>query len=151
LLMLGLIALLVVAVNPFALVFVLPSLHAWVWLPQVHGRPLWMRAAVLVAGFAGPLLLLWSLATRLGLGLDAPAYLVELVAVGYVPLPLVVLFLAWLGVAGQLAALAAGRYAPYPDVAERPPRGPLREVIRMILLGIERRRASRVARRALEG
>jgi peptidase M28-like protein len=151
LLVLGLIALLVVAVNPFALVFVLPSLHAWLWLPQVRARPIWTRAAVLAAGFAGPALLLWSLGTRLGLGLDAPAYLVELVAVGYVPLPLVVLFLAWLGVSGQLAALAAGRYAPYPEAAERPPRGPVREVIRRLLFAIERRRASRPARQALEG
>jgi hypothetical protein len=151
LLMLGLIALLVVAVNPFALVFVLPSLHAWLWLPQVHARPIWTRAAVLAAGFAGPALLLWSLATRLGVGPDAPAYLVELVAVGYVPLPLIVLFLGWLGVAGQLAALAAGRYAPYPGAAERPPRGPLREVVRRVWLASERRRATRPARRALEG
>jgi peptidase M28-like protein len=151
LLILGLIALLVVAVNAFALVFVLPSLHAWLWLPQVHARPIWTRAAVWAAGFAGPLLLLWSLGTRLGLGLDAPAYLVELVAVGYVPLPLVVLFLGWLGVAGQLAALAAGRYAPYPEAAARPPRGPLRETVRLILIAVERRRASGAARRALEG
>jgi hypothetical protein len=151
LLMLALIGLLVVAVNPFALVFVLPSLHAWLWLPQVHARPIWTRAAVLAAGFAGPLLLLWSLGSRLGLGLDAPAYLVELVAVGYVPLPLVVLFLGWLGVAGQLTALAAGRYAPYPEAAERPPRGPIRELVRRTWLAAERRRASRPVRRALEG
>ena len=31
-------ALLIVATNPFALLFVLPSLHAWLWLPQVR-RP----------------------------------------------------------------------------------------------------------------
>jgi hypothetical protein len=151
LLMLALIGLLVVAVNPFALVFVLPSLHAWLWLPQVHARPIWTRAAVLTAGFAGPLLLLWSLGSRLGLGLDAPAYLVELAAVGYVPLPLVVLFLGWLGVAGQLTALAAGRYAPYPEAGERPPRGPIRELVRRTWLAAERRRASRPVRRALEG
>jgi peptidase M28-like protein len=151
LLMLGLIGLLVVAVNPFALVFVLPSLHAWLWLPQVHARPIWTRAAVLAAGFAGPALLLWSLGTRLGIGSDAPVYLIELVAVGYVPLPLVVLFLGWLGVAGQLAALATGRYAPYPSAAERPPRGPLRELVRRLWLASERRRATRPARRALEG
>src|SRR4029077_10125749 len=34
LLALAVVALLVVATNPFALVFVLPSLHAWLWLPQ---------------------------------------------------------------------------------------------------------------------
>ena len=32
----ALVALLVVATNPFALIFVLPSLHAWLWLPQVR-------------------------------------------------------------------------------------------------------------------
>jgi hypothetical protein len=140
LLVLGLIALLVVAVNSFALIFVLPALHTWLWLPQLQTRPATVRFGLIAAGFAGPALLVWSLADRFGLGLDAVAYLVELVAVGYVPIPLVVLFLAWLAVAGQLGALAAGRYAPYPSAEERPPRGPLREIVRMALLGIERRR-----------
>jgi hypothetical protein len=66
LLMLGLVSLLVVAVNAFALVFVLPSLHAWLWLPQFQSRPIWTRAALLLAGFAGPALLVWSLSERLG-------------------------------------------------------------------------------------
>jgi hypothetical protein len=152
LLVLGLIALLVVATNTFALLFVLPSLHAWIWLPQVRDRPAWVRFAVLAAGFAGPALLLWSLADRFGLGTDAPAYLVQLAAVGYVPLPLLVLFLAWLAVAGQLGALAASRYAPYPEADERPPFGLVRSAIRRILVPIvRRRRASEAARRALEG
>lgn len=152
LLVLGLIALLVVATNAFALVFLLPSLHAWIWLPQLRDRPVWIRFATLAAGFAGPGLLLWSLATRFELGTDAPAYLVQLIAVGYVQLPLVVLALAWLAVAGQLGALAGGRYAPYPDVDERPPFGPLRATIRRLLLVfVQQRRASAAARRALEG
>ncbi len=36
LLALGVVALLVVATNPFALLFLLPALHAWLWLPQVR-------------------------------------------------------------------------------------------------------------------
>src|SRR6266516_1740990 len=36
LLSLGVVALLILATNPFALVFVLPALHAWLWLPQVR-------------------------------------------------------------------------------------------------------------------
>ena len=48
------VALLVVATNPFALLFLLPSLHVWLWLPQVRRRPLWTRLAVLAAGFARP-------------------------------------------------------------------------------------------------
>lgn len=151
LLMLGLIGVLVVAVNPFALVFVLPSLHVWLWLPQLRDRPVWIRGALIAAGFAGPLILLWSVA-RLGLGLDAVAYILELTAIGYVPVPLVVLFLAWLAVAAQLTTLAAGRYAPYPSAEERPPRGPVRRLVRVVLLGVERRRrASTAERRALEG
>jgi hypothetical protein len=153
LLMLGLVSLLVVAVNAFALVFVLPSLHAWLWLPQFQSRPIWTRAALLLAGFAGPALLVWSLSERLGLGADAAAYLVELVAIGYVPVPLVLLFLAWLAVSGQLAALSARRYAPYPSAEERPPRGPIRQLIGPGVLAIERRRRRSAAEsdRALEG
>jgi hypothetical protein len=149
LLMLALVALLVVAVNAFALVFVLPSLHAWLWLPQLQARAAPVRAAVIAAGFAGPALLVWSFAGRLELGWDAVAYLAELVAIGFVPLPLLALFLAWLAVAGQLSALAARRYSPYPSAEERPPRGPIRELIRTVLIAVERRRASTSARRAL--
>ena len=152
LLVLGLIALLVVATNTFALLFVLPSLHAWIWLPQVRSRPFSVRLAVVAAGFAGPVLLAWSLASRFGLDVATPAYLAQLVAVGYVPLALVVLFLAWLAVAGQLGALAAGRYAPYPDADERPPFGPIRSTVRrLLLLVLGPQRTSEPARRALEG
>jgi hypothetical protein len=63
--------------------------------------------------------------------------------------PLLALFLAWLAVAGQLSALAARRYSPYPSAEERPPRGPIRELIRTVLIAVERRRASTSERRAL--
>ena len=39
LLALGLLALLVVATNTYALIFLLPSLYAWLWLPQAHAAP----------------------------------------------------------------------------------------------------------------
>jgi len=152
LLALAVVALLVVATNPFALVFVLPSLHAWLWLPHVRGRPAWARAALVAAGYLGPLILLGSLAWRYDLGLDAPWYLAELTATGYVKLPAVVIAAGWLAGAGQVAALAAGRYAPYPRASERPPRGPIRETVRRLLLTVRaRRRASETERRALQG
>ena len=66
LLALGLIALLVVATNPFALIFVLPSLHAWLWLPQAHDSEPGRARRALRAGLAGPLLLLVSLADASG-------------------------------------------------------------------------------------
>lgn len=152
LLALAVVALLVVATNPFALIFLLPSLHAWLWLPNVRGRSPWLRAGVVAAGFVGPLILLGSLAWRYDLGLDAPWYLAELAATGYVKLPAIAIAVGWLAGAEQVAALAAGRYAPYPSAAERPPRGPIRETVRRVVLTVKaRRRAPETERKALEG
>lgn len=148
LLALGVIALALAAINPFALVLILPSLHAWLWLPHLRHRAFTVRAAALAAGFLGPVLLLASFAERFGLGLDAPWYLAALVAVGYVPVPLLVILLAWSAVAGQLAALSAGRYAPYPGARERPPQGPLRAIVRTVVLAARNRRRARHDRRA---
>jgi hypothetical protein len=153
LLCLGALSLLVVATNPFALVFLLPSLHIWLWLPQVRGRPVAARLGVLVIGFAGPALLLASFAGRFGLGWDAPWYLAELRAVGYVPFVVMPLLVVWLAGTGQLAALAVRRYAPYPAAAELPPSGPLRKVVRRTALAVQGRRgrASSGVAEALEG
>ena len=140
LLVLGVLALVVVAVNAYALVFLLPSLHVWLWLPQVRERSAGVRFALVAVGFAGPALLLGSLAFRFGLGLDAPWYLATLLAVDYVTLPALAIALAWLAASAQLAALAVGRYAPYPAAAERPPRGPLRELVRRTVLAVRARR-----------
>ena len=149
---LAVVSLLVVGTNAFALVFVLPSLHAWLWLPQVRGRGTWTRALLVVAGFLGPLLLLWSLGSRYGLGLHAPWYLAVLVSVGYVPVTTVVIVLAWAAAAGQVAALATGRYAPYPGPRERPPLGPIRRIVGRTILGVRRsRRASAKPLRPLSG
>ena len=117
---LGVVALLVLATNPFALIFLLPALHAWLWLPQVRsGRPP-ARAIFFIVGLAGPLLILLSLGFRFGLGFDAPWYLLELVAVGYVQLPAVAITLCGAACAAQLAMVAAGRYAPYPPPTSAP-------------------------------
>jgi hypothetical protein len=132
LLALAVLSLLTAASNPFALIFILPSVHTWLWLPQVRDRPPWVRLLLLAAGFVGPFLLIGSMAWRFGLGLDAPWYLMELTAIGYVPLPAVAIFLAWLAVAGQLIALEAYRYAPYPTAAERRGRGPFRTGMRRL-------------------
>jgi hypothetical protein len=149
LLALGVIGLLVAATNPFSLVFLLPSLHAWLWLPQVQDRSAAVRTSVFLAGFAGPLYLIWTFATHYGLGWDAPWYIAELFAVGYAPLTLLVIGIGWLAAAGQVAALAAGRYAPYPAPQERPKRGPVRELIRTLHLAQRRRAAVAESRRAV--
>jgi peptidase M28-like protein len=149
LLALGVVGLLIAATNPFALVLVLPSLHAWLWLPHVHARHPGLRASVFLAGFAGPAYLIWSFATHYGLGWDAPWYVLKLFGVGYAPLPLFVIGLGWLAVAGQLAAIAGGRYAPYPAPHERPRRGPIRELVRTLVLAQRRRATGAEARRAV--
>jgi hypothetical protein len=105
-------------------------------------------------GLVGPFVVVLSFATRFGLGFDAPWYVAELAAVGYVGLTPVVLTLAWAAGAAQLVALAAGRYTPYPSRRELP-RGPVRQVVRRLILTILRIRAQRRVtldeRRALEG
>jgi hypothetical protein len=142
LLALAVISLLLVAMNPYSVLFVLPSLHAWIWLPQLRRRPAALQAAVLAAGLGGPLLLLGSFAIRLDLGFDAPWYLAQLAAVGYMPFPSLLVIGAWLAVTAQLTTVVAGRYAPYPSVAERPRLGPGRRLTRTVLVAAHRRRAS---------
>ena len=152
LLALGVVGMLTVATNPFALVFVLPSLHAWLWLAQVGDRSLPTRLGVLLAGFLGPGLVVWSFAKRYGLGLDAPWYIAHLYSLDYAAVPGLLVILTWAAAAGQLLALSARRYAPYPSAAERPPRGPIRQTIRVLILAQRRRRrASEVGPRALHG
>jgi hypothetical protein len=144
---LGIVALLVLATNPFALIFFLPAMHAWLWLPQVQSSKAPTRAFLFLIGLVGPLLIILSLALRYGLGLDAPWYLLELVAVGYVHPPAVVITLCGAACAAQLAVVTAGRYAPYPPAGQRPERGPLRELVRRIVLAQRARRRRAQARR----
>jgi hypothetical protein len=151
---LGVVALLVVATNPFALVFLLPPLHIWLWLPHLRGHPPVARLGLLVAGLLGPFVLLGSFMFRFGLGLDAPWYLAELLTVGYIRFVPLFLVLCCAAAATQLTAIALGRYAPYPSAAERPPLGPIRSTVRAVMLRLGaggRRTASPVADKAAEG
>ncbi len=143
-------SLLVVATNPYALLFVLPALHVWVWLPQLRIARAPVRLALFALGLAGPAIVVLSLAWRFGLGFDAPWYLLELVGVGYIKTFAVAVALVGAAATSQLAMLAAGRYAPYPDPRERGPRGPIRELIRVLFLASGARRRPR-ARRATVG
>jgi hypothetical protein len=137
---LGLVALVVAAQNPFALIFILPSLHAWLWLPHASERGRAAALGVFAVGFVGPLLLLGSFAFRYGFDLDAVWYLTALTSVGYVPVILVIAFLGWGAAAAQVGTIAAGRYAPYPAADEHPRRGPIRESIRQVVLFSRRTR-----------
>jgi hypothetical protein len=138
---LGVVALLVLATNPYALVFLVPALHTWLWLPHVRTRQRPVAVVLLVAGLVGPALILLSLAIRFGLGFDAPWYLLELVSLGYVHVPAAAITLAGAACAAQLAAVTAHRYAPYPDRDERPQFGPFRNLVRALVLTARARRA----------
>ncbi len=145
LLALGLVALLVLATNPFALIFALPALHAWLWLPQVRSGRGPARAIVFALGLAGPVL---SCSARWrsgsGSGSTHPGTRSKLAVVGYVGVPAVAIVLAAGACAAQLAAATAGRYAPYPTPRERPARGPLRGLVRAIVACARERRRYRV-------
>jgi hypothetical protein len=133
-LVLGVVGLVVAATNPYALVFLLPSLHAWLWLPHVPRRAFPLRVGVFLLGLAGPVILVASFAVRYGLGFDAPWYVLALVSVGYVAPAFLLAALVWAAVALQVGALAFGRYGPYVDRRDRPARGPIRGGIRRLLL-----------------
>lgn len=120
---LAVIGVVLIVTKPHALLLVLPSAHAWLWLVQIRTRSPSLRAVLYTVGLAGPLLVLVSVAVRFGLGLDAPWYLAELTALGYVSTFTLLLVLAWTAVAAQVLAVTIGRYAPYPPPAARPARG----------------------------
>ena len=147
----AIVLLLVLATNPFALLFFLPAVHLWLWLPQVRSGAPPARLLVFAAGLVGPAIVLLSLGVRFGLGFDAPWYLLELASIGYVTLPAVAITLGGVACAAQLAAIAAGRYAPYPPAGERPVRGPLRELVRATVLAVRARRRVTVERRRAFG
>ena len=155
-LVLAIIALLVVALNPFVLVFLLPAMHVWLWLPQMRRGGVLSTLATFAVGLLGPALVLASFAFRFHLGFDAPWYLAQLAALGYVNFATLVITAVFAAAAAQVAALSVGRYAPYPDVRERPPLGPARRLVRRVVLTNRARRRARPAERgeppaALEG
>ena len=125
----AIIAIVLIATNIYALIFILPSAHAWLWLIELRHRRAFVRAALYAVGLAVPVLLVLSFAVRFGLGLDAPWYLAELVAIGYVPHVGFVLFLSWLAAAGQVLAVITERYGPYPARSDRPARGPIGRIV----------------------
>lgn len=142
------IGILVAIVDTYALLFVLPSLHAWLWVPHVRDRPVWVRALLLLAGLAGPIVLVGAFAGRFHLGFDAPWYVATLFTTGYAPWTAFLLLLAWGAVAGQMGAILFGRYAPYPSEGERPERGIVREGVRQSVLLWRRARRRRPDRPA---
>jgi hypothetical protein len=101
-----------VLVSPYALVFLLPSLYAWLFLPQLRQAPGWVTDVAYGAGLVGPVLALVVLAKALDLGLRAPLYAASLLTTGVVPWGATLALTGWAAVASFVGAIAAGRYAP---------------------------------------
>ena len=101
-----------VLISPYGLVFVLPSLYAWLALPQLRRAPGWVTDSVFGLGLVGPVLALVVLAEQLGLGVRAPLYAATLATTGVIPWTSTVAFAAWGAIAAFVGAIAAGRYAP---------------------------------------
>ncbi|MGD0167897.1 MAG: M28 family peptidase [Gaiellaceae bacterium] len=120
LLLLAGVALLTAVLNSYSLLFLLPPLHAWIWLPQLRSLRPWARLLVLLAGFLGPLLVFWELASRLRLGFKVVWYVSELAAVGYISVLSLIVGTAFTAATAQLSALSVNRYGPYPARGERP-------------------------------
>jgi hypothetical protein len=126
---LGALAVALAIFKPYALVFVLPSLYAWLWLP-LRAR-LWQRALLFGLGLVGALASIVLLARQLDLGpLDSVLYVLGLVTVGYVSIAAVLAAIVWAAVTAQTAAIAFGRYAPYAQGMEPPPPGAVRRAVR---------------------
>jgi hypothetical protein len=100
-----LVSVVVAVVNTYALVFVLPSLYTWLWLPQLRARRAWIGDAVYGLGLVGPAVALVVLAEQLDLGLRAPLYAAGLATSGTTPWLLSVCAVCWAAVAGELAEL----------------------------------------------
>jgi hypothetical protein len=99
-------------VSPYALVFLLPSLYAWLLLPQLRRAPGWVTDVAYGVGLIGPVLALVVLAKALDLGLRAPLYAASLLTTGVVPWGATLALTGWAALAGFVGAIAAGRYAP---------------------------------------
>jgi hypothetical protein len=98
-------------VSLYSLIFLLPSLYAWLMLPQLRRGPAWLTDVVFGIGLSGPVLALVVLAKQLDLGLRAPLYAASLLTTGVIPWGATLALTAWAAVAGFVGAIAAGRYA----------------------------------------
>ena len=102
--------LLLCAINPFAVIIVLPAAHASLWLPRIAPRGRAAMLALLAVSAIGPLLIVWELWQGQGLGSSAPAALVAMAGSGYLS-PAITIPLALAGgAATQMGSVVLGVY-----------------------------------------
>jgi hypothetical protein len=115
--------------NPYALVLALPALHLWLVLPALARFGVVARLGVVAVGWVGPALLVAALAGPVALGSTAPMWIVRLLAVGALPLGVVLSLAVLFASTSQLVAIVSGRYASdststsSPTEASAPPAG----------------------------
>ncbi len=114
------------AVNPFALIVLLPAAHIWLWLPSAARAGRRVLLAVYLAGLIGPAALVFELWSSQGVGSDTPRVLIAMTASGYLAPAESVCFALAAAAAAQFGALVAGRYAtPHAPVSGGARRLPL--------------------------
>jgi len=106
-----LLAALAALVSPYNLLFMLPSMYAWLLLPRLRWARGWVTDVVFGLGLVGPVLPVVVLAEQLQLGARAPLYAASLLTTGVVPWGSTIALALWAAVAGFVGAIAAGRYA----------------------------------------
>ena len=99
-------------VSSYGLLFVLPSLYAWLCLPQLRRAPGWVTDVVFGIGLVGPVLSLVVVAEQLDLGVRTPLYAGALATTGVIPWASTLVFAGWGAIGTLVGAIAAGRYAP---------------------------------------
>ncbi len=112
LLALGAVALVTALASPYTLVFVLPSLYAWLLVPHVPTTKGWLPDVLFGLGLAGPIVAMVTVAHQLDLGLRAPLYAISLCTTGTVPWLATLALIGWAAVATQVATLVSGTYSP---------------------------------------
>ena len=103
--------LLLTAVNPFALIVVLPAAHIWLYLPAAARSGRRLLLLVYLLGFIGPAALVVEMWTAQGLGSDTFRALIAMTASGYLAPAVSLCFALAAAAAAQLGSLVAGRYA----------------------------------------
>ena len=97
--------------NPYALVLALPALHLWLVLPSLARLGLIARLSIVGLGWIGPALLVAALAGPVSLGSSAPLWAVRVIAVGGLPLGVLLSLAMLFAATSQLVAIVSGRYA----------------------------------------
>ena len=109
---LGLVAIVAMLVSPFLLVFVLPSLYAWLLVPHVPVTRGWLPDLLYGLGLAGPIAAVVTLALQFDLGFSAPTYALQLMTSGTIPMVATLALIAWAAIAVHVGSLVSGGYAP---------------------------------------